>query len=430
MLSREQNDLITLTGPGTPGGDMMRRYWHPVALSEELTADVPLQVRILSEDLVLFRGADARPNLIGLFCPHRSADLSYGRVENGGLRCLYHGWLMSGTGRCLEQPGEPANSTFKDKIRHTAYPCVEAGGLILTYMGPGEPPRLPQYPFFTCVPEQVWTTKIYHECNYLQASEGNVDPQHLSFLHVSGSAQNSLLPGLNDLLTADVAPKLDVQETPFGYRIFATRRIATDRNLARITNFIMPNCSAFDGVPIINPSSPDYANNLGYQLHWHVPIDDGAHWKYTILYRHKGPVDKDFARDVLFGELDEKYHSPRNAYNRYLQSREEMRGTTFAGLGRNFYDQDLWAVETQGRIMDRSRENLGATDRTVILMRRQLLKAVEDVRRGERPLFVEQAGDPNALADLAVRNDQLPIDVDVMSEWWRDKEQERQLEPA
>ena len=144
MLTQEQNDLLTQTGPSTPGGDLLRRYWQPAALAEELPpGGAPLPVRILGEDLVLFRDDAGRPGLLGLHCSHRAADLSYGRVENGGLRCLYHGWLYDVRGRCLEQPGEPAGSTFKDRISHPAYPCQEAGGIVFTYMGPGEPPLLP-----------------------------------------------------------------------------------------------------------------------------------------------------------------------------------------------------------------------------------------------------------------------------------------------
>src|SRR5215208_927266 len=146
MLTQEENELLTRIGPGTPGGDMMRRYWQPAALSEELPrGGAPLPVRLLGEDLVLFRDEDGRPGLLGLHCSHRGADLSYGRLEDGGLRCLYHGWLFDVGGRCLEQPGEPAGSTFHERIRHTAYPCQELGGVVFAYLGPGEPPLLPAY---------------------------------------------------------------------------------------------------------------------------------------------------------------------------------------------------------------------------------------------------------------------------------------------
>ena len=141
MLTPEQNRLLTETGPGTPGGALLRRYWQPVGLSEEIHVDsAPKPVRILSENLVLYRDEHGSAGLLGLHCPHRGVDLSYGRIEDGGLRCLYHGWLFARDGRCLEQPGEPAGSTFKDRIRHTAYPTHEANGLIFAYFGPGELP--------------------------------------------------------------------------------------------------------------------------------------------------------------------------------------------------------------------------------------------------------------------------------------------------
>ena len=144
MVSVQENELLTRIGPGTPGGELLRRYWQPAALAEELpTGGAPLPVRLLGEELVLFRDADGHPGLLGLHCAHRGADLSYGRLEDGGIRCIYHGWLYDRTGRCLEQPGEPAGSTFHERIRHTAYPCEERAGLVLTYMGPGDPPLLP-----------------------------------------------------------------------------------------------------------------------------------------------------------------------------------------------------------------------------------------------------------------------------------------------
>src|SRR6266852_8760493 len=160
MLTKEQNELLTQTGPGTPGGALLRRYWQPVALAEELPpGGAPLPVRMLGEDLVLFRDESSRPGLLGRHCAHRGADLSYGRLEDGGLRCLYHGWLYDVTGRCLEQPGEPAGSTFCQRVRHTAYPCVERGGMVFAYLGPGEPPLVPAYEALTVPDAQRFVTK-------------------------------------------------------------------------------------------------------------------------------------------------------------------------------------------------------------------------------------------------------------------------------
>ncbi|HLH24509.1 MAG TPA: Rieske 2Fe-2S domain-containing protein [Chloroflexota bacterium] len=184
MLTREENELLTRTDRGTPGGDLLRRYWQPVALAAELPpGGPPVPLRILGEDLVLYRDEQGQPGLLGLHCPHRGADLSYGRLEDGGLRCLYHGWLFDRAGRCLEQPGEPQGSTFHERVRHTAYPCQEVAELIFAYLGPGEPPLLPAYEFLTVPGAQRYVNKALHECNYLQGNEGNIDPAHLSFLH-------------------------------------------------------------------------------------------------------------------------------------------------------------------------------------------------------------------------------------------------------
>src|SRR3954447_4060153 len=150
----EENARLTQTGQGTPCGNLMRRYWQPVALREELpVGGAPLPVRLLGEDLVLFRDDAGQPGLLGIHCAHPGADLSYGRLEDGGLRCIYHGWLYDVQGRCLEQPGEPVGSTFHERIRQTAYPARELGGVIFAYLGPGEPPELPNYEFLVA-PEE------------------------------------------------------------------------------------------------------------------------------------------------------------------------------------------------------------------------------------------------------------------------------------
>src|SRR5712692_8999444 len=245
MLSKEENDLVTQVGPGTPCGELMRRYWQPVALSEELLpGGAPLPVRLLGEELVLFRDEQGRPGLLGIHCSHRVADLSYGRIEDGGLRCIYHGWLYDVHGRCLEQPGEPAGSTFFERIRHPAYPCVETGGLILTYMGPGAPPLVPNYEFLQADETHRVTSKAFQECNYLQGNEGNIDPAHHSFLHLRLDAEEDTRM---DYYAQEKSPIIETEETEFGVRIYAIRQIGPDRNYIKITNFIYPNLSAITG---------------------------------------------------------------------------------------------------------------------------------------------------------------------------------------
>lgn len=433
MLSKESNDRITLTGAGTPGGAMMRRYWQPVALSVELSTDVPLPVKILGEELVLFRDGAGKPALVGRRCPHRRVDLSFGRVEDGGLRCLYHGWLMSGDGRCLDQPGEGADSDYKDRIRHPAYPCHEAGGIILTYMGPAPAPRLPQYPFMSASPDRVWATKLHHDCNYLQGNEGNLDPQHLSYLHrfIAATGLNDV--DLNTAVSRDPAPRLDYEETPYGFRAFATRQAGEGRSYIRMTNFIMPNNSAFEGSPLVDPRKGDRRGNLGYQMNWHVPIDDTEHWKYMVLYSHEAAIDCDFIEKIVFSDIGTDYRLARTAGNRYLQDREEMKRTSFAGLGTSFWAHDKFATEAQGVIVDRSEEHLGVTDRPTQAMRRQLLGAIDAVEAGRDPLFVERDGQANALATMAVVSKEIPSTTEIVGDWWQEfapKRRELQAQPG
>ena len=416
MLTKEQNDLLTLTGPGTPGGALLRRYWQPVGLSEEIPAgSAPKPVRILSEDLVFFRDEFGAPALLGLRCPHRGVDLSYGRIEHGGLRCLYHGWLFERTGRCLQQPGEPAGSTYAGRIRHTGYPCHEANGLVFAYFGPGEPPPIPKFGFLGAPSARVWCTKLWNECNYLQGSEGNVDPQHLSFLHRFYDPTDQFRDAA--VLEHDVSPQLIVEETPFGVRAYAVRDAAENEVYVRISNFVMPNGSTFEGVPIVDPKVRKPEANLGYQAHWHVPIDDTHHYKYVIVHAFDEDLDYAYFDACIKGDVDEKYERPRSAANRYLQNRAEMNTHTYTGMGANFQDQDRFAIESEGPIYDRSTEHLGATDAPVIVMRRQMLQAIADVQAGRDPLMLAGPPEADPVAELVVRSQRLPKGAPVPGFW-------------
>jgi phthalate 4,5-dioxygenase len=416
VLTKEENDLLTQTGPGTPCGDLMRRYWQPVAVAEELpSGGAPLPVKILGEDLVLFRDDQDRIGLLGLHCAHRGADLSYGRCEDGGLRCLYHGWLYDVQGRCLEQPGEPAGSTFHQRVRHTAYPCREVGGLILTYMGPGEPPVLPAYDFLAAPESHRSIIKILQDCNYLQANEGNLDQVHLSFLHrlsdeaLAGSDMVKEAPGsarsATRLLAEDVCPRIEVQETSFGMRecVFRT---APEGYYFKIENFVLPNFAAVPG----GTQGQD-----GYLVNWHVPIDDTHHWKYMYTFKRSGPLDKARLLKVLSGDatIGPDGRFSRNKDNRYLQDRESMRyDHTYAGLGPGFALHDTWAVEGLGPCFDRTQEHLGYEDKSVIVMRQVMLRAIRDVQEGRDPPHVVRDPRANAFPELVVLAEVLPRDQD------------------
>lgn len=387
MLKREENELLTRTGPGTPAGELLRRYWQPVALSEELRADgAPLPLKILGEELVLFRDGEGRPGLLGLHCSHRGADLSYGRVENGGLRCIYHGWLYDIHGRCLDQPGEPGGGEHKDAIRHLAYSCQEKAGLIFAYMGPAEPPLLPAYEFLTAPEDHVLANKVFSECSYLQGNEGNLDPVHLSYLHkffkegervgqntrvVTGSDRTS-----NAYFVYDMRPTIEVEETDFGLRIFSIRNAEDGKRYVRISNFVYPNWAP-------NPQGVD-----GFNVNWHVPINDYSHWKFRVAYSRSKPLDKERLQQQFFEHVGPEWVTFRNRSNRYLQDRNEMETKSFIGMGTFFPVHDLYATENQGVIQDRTTERLGYTDKAIAAHRRLLLRAIRQMQEGRKPPHV------------------------------------------
>jgi phenylpropionate dioxygenase-like ring-hydroxylating dioxygenase large terminal subunit len=400
MMTREENQLLTQTGAGTPCGDLLRRYWQPVALSEELQGDgAPLPVTLMGEELVVFRDEQGRVGVLDAHCCHRGADLSYGRLEDGGLRCIYHGWLYDVHGKILEQPGEPNKGENRHKIRHPAFPCREIGGIILAYIGPGEPPLLPNYEFLQVPQNQRFVSKIHHQCNYLQSNEGNIDPVHLSFLHrnledsdrdrkrrVSGG---ELSP--NALYGADLAPRIDIELTDFGLRIFTVRALEGEKIYFRTSNFVMPNFSTFPGQTAAE----------GYSVNWHVPIDDVSHWKFVIVFSRERPLDQDI---ILRGrdELTADYRMKRNKSNRYLQDRGSMKTKSFSGIGQAFQAQDACVIEGAGAIQDRTREHLVTSDKAIVAARKLLLQGIQDVKQGRDPLHVVRDPARNDFSHLAV----------------------------
>jgi phenylpropionate dioxygenase-like ring-hydroxylating dioxygenase large terminal subunit len=409
MLTREENQLLTETGPGTPCGELVRRYWQPVCLSEELRQGTgPLSVKILGENLALFRDDKGRAGLLGIHCSHRGTDLSYGRVENGGLRCLYHGWLYDVQGRCLEQPGEPGGGEHRDNIRHLAYPCAEAGGVIFTYMGPGAPPLFPNYEFLKAPPDRLYVSKIFHECNYLQANEGNVDPVHLSFLHRFLENREELYHGVRgageshyNLVARNIAPTIDIELTDFGVRIYTVRKLEGNKKYLRVSYFILPNLSAF----------PGQTGGEGYSVNWHVPIDDTHHWKYTFVYSSKAELQKKVI-DRERSELAPGYRLVRNQANRYLQDREAMKTQTYAGMGPGFQAHDAFATASQGAVQDRTEENLVSSDKAILAARKVLEKAIRDVQAGREPPHVIRAPEQNRFPHLLVLSDMISEDSD------------------
>lgn len=400
MLTKDQQDLLTFTGPNTGGGELMRRYWQPAALAEELPRDgPPVPVRLLTEDLVLFRDEQGRPGLLGLHCSHRGADLSYGRVEDGGLRCIYHGWLYDVAGHCLEQPGEPPGRAFFEKIQHKSYPCQEVGGLILAYLGPGAPPLVPAYDILQAPDDRRTNSKVLRECNYLQGLEGTFDSVHLGFLHWQ-RAEPKWMPN----------PAFDVIElepTNFGLRNYWIRLQSDDQQYVHKTSYVMPNIGIFGG-----------PTGGGYSCNWHVPIDDTHHWEYSISFSYEArpqgsPVG---AADSFRKEVGPDYRPFRNPSNRYLQDREEQNSQTFLGMGAGFYAHDGVAIESSGAIQDRAAEHLAFGDKAIVAERMMLLKGIADVQAGKDPLGVVRAPQENVF-EIVGGGDEIPRSSDFRTHW-------------
>src|SRR5947209_11424137 len=275
MLRKEQNDLLTGTGPGTPMGDLFRQYWIPALLSEELPENdcPPVRVKLLSERLIAFRDTEGRYGLMDEFCAHRGVSLWFGRNEESGLRCSYHGWKYDVTGQCIEVPSEPAESGFCNKVKLKSYPLVERGGVLWTYMGlPERQPALPEWEFATVPREQSFMSKRWQECNWLQALEGGIDSSHVSFLHRSDLETDPLFKGAkgNKYNLSDAQPYFEVVESPGGLYIGARRNAEEGNYYWRITQWVMP---SFTMIP---PRG-------GHSVHGHfwIPIDDEHCWAWS-----------------------------------------------------------------------------------------------------------------------------------------------------
>ncbi|MDO8187844.1 aromatic ring-hydroxylating dioxygenase subunit alpha [Conexibacter sp. JD483] len=386
MLSREENEKLTQTGPGTPGGGLMRAYWQPAALVAELNEARPVKpVRLLGEDLVLFRKGDGSYGLIGRWCAHRGVDLAYGRLEECGMRCLYHGWLYDAEGRCVEQPAEPAHSRFHTKIRHVSYPVQERNGIVFAYLGGGDPPPFPDYDCFVAPDAYTFAFKGLWECNWLQGVEGGIDPSHVSFLHrfldedpreTYGQQFAELVEGTDKTLSALVGenfrPDIEVETTDHGLRVFAVRDLGEQIRHVRITNLMFPNAFV---VPF---------GNTKVFAQWHVPIDDHTHYWYMILYDFEQQTDKETLWNQRISEVTLPDFRPvRNRANEWGFDVAEQQTLTYTGMGLDINVHDQWAVESMGPIQDRTVERLGVSDRAVTANRRMLLRAIEDHEAGQ-----------------------------------------------
>jgi phthalate 4,5-dioxygenase len=392
MLSAEVNELLTQTGPGTPGGELFRQYWLPALLAEELPEDdcAPVRVKILSERLIAFRDSEGRYGLIDEFCAHRGVSLWFGRVEECGIRCAYHGWKYDVTGQCLEVPSAPPNNNYASRVKLTSYPLVKVGDILWTYMGdPERRPGLPEFEFALVAPEQTFTSKRWQESNWLQALEGGIDSSHVSWLHSGGLKSDPLFKGTkgNEYNLSDLKPFFEVAEADGGLFVGARRNAEEGKYYWRITPWVMPSFT------IVPPRGDHPVHG-----HFWTPIDDENCNVYTFDYhpvRALTPEERQAMKDghgVHSRNIPGTYRPQENKDVDYLMDRDAQKsGETFSGV-RGIAQQDASLQESMGPVVDRTKERLVASDTGIIKARKKLRNAIEALRdEGVTPPGVDPA---------------------------------------
>jgi phthalate 4,5-dioxygenase oxygenase subunit len=440
-MNAQQNELITRIGPGTACGAVLRRYWQPVALVDEFDpaldprmADRPVKaVRVLGQDLVLFKDAAGRWGLLDRGCPHRGADLSFGRHEGDGLRCPFHGWKFDATGRCLETPAEPPALKMCDRVRQRSYPILERSGVLFAWFGDegSTPPPFPRFDCFEAPASHSFAFKGLWNANWLQAFEVGIDPAHPSFLHrflndaaleaigdnAAGKQFRSASAGdaggerwpMTRIMREFHQPEISYEPRPWGLQLTALRPMTDELTHVRVTQAIFPHT-------FVIPLSETLTIT---QLH--VPVDDTHTYWYSFFTSFAGPVDREAMRNQRLQFIALPDYVPKSGrHNRWGFNAEEQRTQTFLGMGEediNVHDQ--WAVESMGAIQDRTREHLGTSDKVIIGNRRMLLKAIETVKAGGMP---PGTADPALAADMRG-----PDTVDGIAPagawagWWREQ---------
>jgi phenylpropionate dioxygenase-like ring-hydroxylating dioxygenase large terminal subunit len=432
MISAEQNELMTRIGPDMPAGKLLRRYWQPVALTDEFqNTNRPVKaVRLFAEDLVLYK-TKVGYGLMQRHCPHRGADLAYGRVEPDGLRCSFHGWKFNAAGKCIETPAEPEGSRMCEHIKTTSYPVVEKSGILFAYLGAGLPPAFPHFDCFVAPDAYTFAFKGYWDCNWLQALEVGIDPAHASWLHkyfededpaanygrqFRGTPSDSELP-ISKVLREYDRPEIRVEKTEFGMRLQTLRKISDAQTHIRVTNILFP--QAF-----VIPMNAEMTITQ-----FHVPVDDtGCYW-YSIFTSFGAPVDKDTMRAQRLKTYPAPDYKPVfGRANGWGFDAAEQQSKTFTGMGFDINIHDQFACESQGPIANRTRENLGSTDKGIVLYRRLLLDAIKKIQNGEKPMMVL---DPQAASSLTG-----PPAIDGigptghMDEYWREADTTRRKKSA
>jgi phthalate 4,5-dioxygenase oxygenase subunit len=387
MLSREDNELLCRVGLGTPMGNLMRQYWVPAGLSSELPEPdgSPLRVRLLGEDLIAFRTTSGVVGLIQNNCPHRGASLFYGRNEDEGLRCVYHGWKFDRAGRCVDMPSERAESCFKEKVKAVAYPCVEQAGMIWAYLGSRTVP--PPMPALEPLSGDSSIQIYQRECNWVQALEGDIDTGHTVFLHLGGvEPQEVPVDTWARYALTDRAARYEVTDMDFGVMYGAHRPAGDGTAYWRIANFLFP----------FYAMVPTGVMGLEVRVRAWVPMDDGHTLAITVS-RGQAPQGRTAGRqvvgppEVLPNTTDwyGRFRCVANEANDYLIDRKAQKSVSYTGISSIFL-QDQAVTESMGEIYDRTQERLGTSDMMVIRTRKRLIDAAKALRdRGQTPPGVD-----------------------------------------
>lgn len=364
QVPQEDKDL-THTGFGTPMGELMRRYWQPVCLSEELK-DLPMKLQVMGEELVAFRDLKGRVGVLDRHCAHRGTSLEYGRIEEEGLRCCYHGWLFSPSGHCLHQPGEPPGNHANDRFRLGAYPVIEFGGLVFIYMGPADKePVFPLYDALEAPGTQViayrnYTRGVVADCNWLQIQENAMDPFHTAVLH------STMGGGLHFSKIFAALPKLGFEETRMGMKYVRTAALPNGLSFVRVMEAMMPNARAMANALVSKEEEHDEKSTT---IGWWVPIDD----THTMGFHLE-------AMKVVDGKP-----LPSN------KAMAKVGRTSGKVPGRTSYEDtqrdpdDCEAQVSQRPIAVHKLEHLGTTDVGVVMLRRQLRMGLKDIEAGKDP---------------------------------------------
>lgn len=383
MLSKENNDILTQTGPGTPMGKMMRSFWTPAMTAREIPAadEPPVRLQLLGEALLVFRDSEGRIGVIEEHCPHRGASLFFGRNEKGGIRCVYHGWKFDVDGRCMEMPTEPAGSPMQAKVRARTYPARLAGAVLWVYMGEGEAPPMPDFEWLGLPDSQIYVSRWEQDCNYAQAMEGELDSAHVGFLH-------SLVDRIDDddqkltgrFFQDDKAPLWKILPTPSGFMACNGRRVDQERRYWRLNQFLLPFYTMI----------PPHPNDAQLVRMW-VPMNDQRCWVLCASFRPDRPLGEKEVAAWVNGDNSHRRVVPGTTIpterlaNDYLIDRALQKTHSFTGIA-GVRAQDAMVAETAGPIADRSREHLGTSDRAVVAMRRALIDAaVACAAEGVRP---------------------------------------------